>query len=73
LNRQGAAWPQPISLDTRILGLLVFVPEKIKRNPPLNPAFRESGEAFERPYGAGCIQGGFFCVYRVFNNLLFEN
>ncbi|HTW79650.1 MAG TPA: hypothetical protein VME23_08930, partial [Terracidiphilus sp.] len=49
-----------ISLDTRNLGLLVFVAEKTKRNPPLNPASRRSAEPCVRLRGAACIQGGFF-------------
>jgi hypothetical protein len=42
------------------LGLLIFETEKTKRNPLLNPVFRQSDDVRTRPLGVRCVQGGFF-------------
>jgi hypothetical protein len=49
-----------ILLDISNLGLLSFEAEKTKRNPPLNPAFRQADDVKACPLGVRCVQGGFF-------------
>jgi hypothetical protein len=60
-NSRGAK-RRPISLDTRVLRLLVFGAEKTKRNPLLNAAVRILARSQIRAGESVCIWSGFLSL-----------